>query len=110
MVSLELGLEQLRAHAWFDAHESFEEEWRTAPPEERDFLQGLVHVSVAWHHAARGNQRGAAGQLEKATRRLTPYAPDHRGVDVTQLLGRVEAAQARVAVGLLDLLPVLESL
>jgi predicted metal-dependent hydrolase len=104
---LELGLEQLRAHAWFDAHEAFEEEWRTAPTGERDFLQGLVHVSVAWHHAAHGNARGAAGQLEKAARRLSAYAPDHRGVDVARLLGRVEAARARVAVGLLDLLPVL---
>lgn len=106
-MSLERGLEQLREHAWFDAHEAFEEEWRDAIGEERDFLQGLVHVAVAWHHAARGNQRGAAGQLEKAARRLAPYAPVHRGVDVTRLLGRVEAARARVAVDLLDLLPVM---
>ena len=96
----------MRAREWFAAHESFEEEWREAPEPERDFLQGLVHVTVAWHHAAGGNAPGAAGQLEKAVNRLTPYAPEHRGVRVDRVLGQVEAARARVAEGLLDLLPV----
>ena len=73
---------------------------------ERDFLQGLVHVTVAWHQAGRGNALGCERQLEKATRRLGPYAPEHRGVDVSSVLGQVEAASARVSEGLLDLLPV----
>jgi predicted metal-dependent hydrolase len=105
-VSLERGLELMRAERWFDAHEALEEEWRVAPDAERDFLQGLVHVTVAWHHAANGNRPGAERQLEKAARRLGPYAPSHRGVDVARVLGQVEAAAARVTEGLLDLLPV----
>ena len=105
-MSLERGLELMRAERWFDAHEALEEEWREAPEPERDFLQGLVHVTVSWHHAANGNAPGASRQLEKAARRLGPYAPAHRGVDVTRVLGQVEAASARVAEGLLDLLPV----
>jgi len=96
----------MRAERWFDAHEALEEEWREAPAPERDFLQGLVHVTVAWHHASRGNAPGASRQLAKATRRLGPYAPEHRGVDVVSVLGQVEAASARVAEGLLELLPV----
>jgi predicted metal-dependent hydrolase len=105
-VSLEGGLELMRAERWFDAHEALEDEWRDAPEPERDFLQGLVHVTVAWHHAGNGNRPGAERQLEKAARRLAPYAPRHRGVDVARVLGQVEAASARVAEGLLDLLPV----
>jgi predicted metal-dependent hydrolase len=105
-VTLEAGIVLMRAERWFDAHEAFEDEWRTAPDPERDFLQGLVHVTVAWHHASRGNAPGASRQLEKATRRLAPYAPEHRGVEVTSVLGQVEAASARIAEGLLDLLPV----
>ena len=58
-MSLEDGLDLMRAERWFDAHEAFEDEWRTAPEEERDFLQGLVHVTVAWHHASNGNRPGA---------------------------------------------------
>ena len=100
------GIGLMRDGRWFDAHEALEDEWRDAPEPERDFLQGLVHVTVAWHHASRGNAPGASRQLEKAARRLGPYTPAHRGVDVSSVLGQVEAASARVSEGLLDLLPV----
>ena len=105
-MSLERGLDLMRSEQWFEAHEELEDEWRDAAGPERDFLQGLVHVTVAWHHAARGNAPGASRQLEKAARRLGPYAPLHRGVNVAAVLGQVEAASARVAEELLDLLPV----
>ena len=105
-MTLEEGIGLMRDKRWFDAHEALEDEWRDAPEPERDFLQGLVHVTVAWHHASRGNAPGASRQLEKATRRLGCYAPAHRGVDVSSVLGQVEAASARVSEGLLDLLPV----
>ena len=105
-MTLEQGLDLMRSEQWFEAHEELEDEWRDAAGPERDFLQGLVHVTVAWHHAAQGNAPGASRQLEKAARRLGPYAPLHRGVNVAAVLGQVEAASARVAEGLLDLLPV----
>ena len=60
--------------------------WRAAPAAERDFLQGLVHVAVAPHLERRGSVRGMRSQLAKARRRLAPYAPSHRGVDVAALL------------------------
>jgi predicted metal-dependent hydrolase len=95
-MGLEHGLQLIRDGAYFEAHEELEDEWRAAPPAERDFLQGLVHVAVAWLHAERGNRNGCERQLEKATRRLSPYAPEHRGVDVAQLLQQVAAARERV--------------
>jgi uncharacterized protein len=77
--------------------------WRAAPAEERDFFQGLVHVAVAWYQAGRGNRVGCERQLEKAARRLTPYAPEHRGVDVDSILRQVDAATAVVQSGSLEL-------
>jgi uncharacterized protein len=100
---LEAGLELIRRGAYFEAHEELEDEWREAPPAERDFLQGLVHVAVAWLHAERGNRPGCERQLEKARRRLGPYAPTHRGVDVASILDQVEAAARRAETGNLDL-------
>ena len=102
-MSLARGLELIRAGDYFDAHEELEDEWRTAPPEERDFLQGLVHVAVAWLHAERANRPGCERQLEKAVRRLSPYAPEHRGVDVSCVLADVTTAQALLAGGSLEL-------
>jgi predicted metal-dependent hydrolase len=70
-----------------------EDVWRAAEPAERDFFQGLVHVAVAWYQAGRGNPVGCERQLEKAARRLGPYAPAHRGLDVGAALASVEAAR-----------------
>jgi predicted metal-dependent hydrolase len=99
------GVEEIRAGRYFEAHEELEEAWRAAPSEERDFFQGLVHVAVAWYQAGRGRPVATGRQLEKATRRLAPFAPAHRGVDVDDLLAQVAAAQARVAEGSLALDP-----
>jgi uncharacterized protein len=102
-MGLERGLELIREGAYFEAHEELEDEWREAPQAERDFLQGLVHVAVAWHHAARDNRPGCERQLAKAARRLAPYAPSHRGVDVAAVLSGVEDARQLVAAGSLAL-------
>jgi len=87
------GVELIRAGRYFDAHEELELAWRAAPQEERDFYQGLVHVAVAWYQAGRGRRIGYERQLAKAARRLAPFAPEYRGVDIASLLQQVEAAQ-----------------
>jgi predicted metal-dependent hydrolase len=79
--------------------------WRAADPAEKDFFQGLVHVVVAWYQAGRGRRPGCERQLEKAARRLGPFAPRHRGVDVDSVLGQVRDASAIVAAGSLELRP-----
>src|SRR6266540_7434479 len=99
----ELGVARIRQRRYFEAHEELETAWRADEPAERDFLQGLVHVAVAWYQAGRGNAVGCARQLEKAARRLGPYAPAHRGVNVTSILKQVEAAEQVVRSGSLEL-------
>jgi predicted metal-dependent hydrolase len=99
---LERGLELARAGEYFAAHEALEDAWRAAEAAEKDFFQGLVHVVVAWYQAGRGNEVGCERQLEKAARRLGPFAPEHRGVDVSALLQQVEAARTH---GALDFEP-----
>ncbi|HKP17537.1 MAG TPA: DUF309 domain-containing protein [Gaiellaceae bacterium] len=99
----ERGLELVRAGRYFEAHEELEVAWRAAEPAEKDFLQGLVHVAVAWYQAGRGNEYGCSRQLEKAARRLGPYAPDHRHVDVAAVLVQLRSATALVQAGSLEL-------
>jgi uncharacterized protein len=102
----ERGLHLMRDRAFFEAHEELEIAWRAAAADERDFFQGLVHVTVAWYQAGRGNHVGCSRQLDKAARRLGPYVPSHRGVDVAAVLAQVAAAREVVAQGSLDLTPV----
>ena len=99
---LDRGLNLARQGDYFAAHEALEDAWRASDSAEKDFFQGLVHVVVAWYQAGRGNAVGCERQLEKAARRLGPFSPAHRGVDVAGLLRQVEAAQA---LGSLELRP-----
>jgi predicted metal-dependent hydrolase len=99
------GLELMRGREYFDAHEELELAWRAAEPDERDFFQGLVHVTVAWYQAGRGRRPGCERQLEKAERRLAAFAPAHRGVDVASVLAQVAAARSAVEGGSLSLAP-----
>jgi 8-oxo-dGTP pyrophosphatase MutT (NUDIX family) len=100
---LRTGLDLIKRGEYFEAHESLEDAWRMADPAEKDFFQGLVHVAVAWHHAGRGNRPGCERQLAKAQRRLGPFAPVHRGVDVVRVLGSVGEAARIVEGGSLEL-------
>ena len=101
----ESGLDLIRTGDFFEAHEELELAWRAAQAEERDFYQGLVHVAVAWYQAWRANRRGCERQLEKAARRLAPFVPAHRGVDVADVLEQVARARQTVAAGSFDLRP-----
>jgi uncharacterized protein len=102
---LERGLELMREGAYFEAHEALEDAWRAADPAEKDFFQGLVHVTVAWYQAGRGNRVGCERQLAKAERRLASFRPSHRGVDLDPVLAQVAAAAEVVAAGALQLPP-----
>ena len=95
-------MELIRAGEYFAAHEELELAWRAAPADERDFFQGLVHVAVAWYQAGRGRRIGTERQLAKAIRRLTPYAPAHRDLELAPLLEQLRELQQR---GSLDLPP-----
>jgi uncharacterized protein len=99
------GLGLMRDGAYFEAHEALEDAWRAADPAEKDFFQGLVHVTVAWYQAGRGNRVGCERQLAKAQRRLTRFAPAHRDVDLDAILSQVRAATAIVESGSLELAP-----
>ena len=97
---LRKGLALIRRGEYFAAHEVLEDVWRAAEPAERDFYQGLVHVAVAWYQAGRNRPVATSRQLEKAIRRLTPYAPTHLGVAVSPLLAQLRDV---LAAGSLDL-------
>jgi predicted metal-dependent hydrolase len=46
-------------------------------------------VAVAWYQAGRGRRIGTERQLAKAIRRLEPFAPRHRGVELAPLLAQL---------------------
>ena len=84
---------------FFEVHEVLEAVWKTAAGTERQALQGVIQVAVAYHHLAHGNRRGARSLLAEGRSRLasvpTTTLP---ALDVAGLLAATapwEAALAR---------------
>jgi hypothetical protein len=64
-----------------------------------------VHVVVSAYQRGRGRPVAAERQREKALRRLTPYVPSHRGLDVGVLLDALERSQTDVREHLVQSVP-----
>lgn len=93
------GLEMFRSGRYFETHEEWEIAWGRAPREEKDFYQGMVHLTVALYQAGRGNAAGARSQMNKARRRLAAYHPSHRGVVLEKLAPSIHQAVEDVLAG-----------
>ncbi len=88
---LHRGVELFNEARFYEAHEVWEEVWRSTTPEPRDLLQGLIQVAVAMvHQRDRGRPAVARRVLAKGRRRVEPYRPVRLGLDLEDLLGAVD--------------------
>ena len=84
---------------FFETHEVWEEVWKAAAAEERDFYQGMVHLTVALYQARRANWRAAHSQLRRAAKRLARFEALHRNLDVRRLRMAIAEAVAQLEAG-----------
>ena len=86
------GIELFRQGRYFETHEEWEIAWRDAPKADRDFYQGMVHLTVALYQAGRGNHVAARSQMHKARRRLAAYGMRYHDVALSALVPAVDEA------------------
>ncbi|MFY9688705.1 MAG: DUF309 domain-containing protein [Candidatus Acidiferrales bacterium] len=86
----ERGVDDFNAGRFFEAHEIWEELWLAAAETEKTFLQGLIQVTAAFHHHARGNARGRQSLLEAGLAKLAECPDDFRGAAIGQLRRELE--------------------
>ena len=72
----------------FAAHEKWEEVWLSIPRGHPNhlFLQGLIQVAGALDRSRRGSPLGASRLFRSARRKLIPFAPAYKGLDIASLL------------------------
>ena len=89
------------AGLFFEAHEHLEGHWLQLPPTPtKSFVQGIIQISVGFHHAMRGSYQGAVNQLGKGLAKLAEAPEEALGLDRDRFVREVEAArQAIVARG-----------
>jgi hypothetical protein len=85
------------AGLFFEAHEHLEHHWMTQPkgPTKR-FLQGIIQISVGFHHAQAGNYDGAVNQLAKGLEKTTGVTGEMFGLDCDAFLPRVATVREAI--------------
>lgn len=81
------AIELFNDQEFFACHDALEEIWSETIDHDRDFFQGLIHVSVSLFHFGEGNLSGARKMHDSALRYLACYGSSHMGID----LGRLRA-------------------
>jgi hypothetical protein len=69
------------------------------------FYQGLLHLVVALLQTRLGMIRGPRIRFASAAALLRPYAPWHRGLDVSGLLAFIQECLARLPEGVVQFTP-----
>jgi uncharacterized protein len=96
------GVAEFNAGYFFECHDTLEEVWNGLRGPSRDFLQGLIQVSVAFYHLGGGNRAGALSMIGRALKRFAPYGERHWGFDLAALRSELERWQERARSGDLD--------
>jgi predicted metal-dependent hydrolase len=79
------GIELFNTRYFFEAHEAWEEIWLHTEAPEKIFLQGLIQVTVAFHHHSRENLRGTKSLLRAGLLKLEDFPPHHHGLNIEKL-------------------------
>lgn len=82
---------------YFEAHELLEQRWATQPTGPlRQFLQGIIQISVGFHHAHSGNYIGAVNQLGKGLEKTIGTTGEVLGLDCDAFLPEVKAVREAI--------------
>ena len=90
----EEGITFFNAGRFFEAHEPWEEIWRSTNPEPRDFYQGLVQAAAGLHiWFVRARPEPAARVLGRGVGRLRALESEDLGIDIAALVSALEPWQ-----------------
>jgi len=91
------GIAYFNACEFFEAHEVWEDLWKSYTGELRLFYKGLIQAAVALHHFGNGNIRGARKVYRSSRGYLIQYGPTCVGMDLEKFLAQFDACFAEVA-------------
>jgi hypothetical protein len=100
--AFEKGVGEFNAGRFFECHDTLEEMWTGLRGPSRDFVQGLIQVSVAFYHLDNGNLAGAESMLRRALKRLETFPDRYYGFDLEEHRRELVLWLERVAAGDLE--------
>ena len=91
------GIAYFNACEFFEAHEVWEDLWKSYAGPLRLFYKGLIQAAVALHHFGNGNIRGARKVHGSSRGYIAQYGPRCEGLDVEKFLREFDVCFAEVA-------------
>lgn len=91
---LRAGAEHFDAGRFWHAHEDWEREWKAHPGAHRHYLKGLIQLTAACHHLARGKPGAARALLDRYPRHLCENHPLSWPLDTAHLVAVAAALAA----------------
>ena len=103
---LERGVALFNQQKFWEAHEVWEDAWKTETGEPRRFLHGLIQVAAGFVKLQRGEPKGTVSLLDKGAEKLADIPSGRYGIDTAGLLTSVSLwrgnASRMVAAGATD--------
>jgi predicted metal-dependent hydrolase len=90
------GIDLFNREYFFECHDVLEELWMRERGDHRDFYKGLIQIAGGFHHHQNDNPRGAVALLRKGSGYLRKYGSRFLGVDLEDLLAKVDVAIVQI--------------
>jgi len=97
--ALAKGVDEFNRGYFFECHDTLEELWAGLRGPSRDFLQGLIQVSVALYHLTGGNPAGAESMFRRALSRFGKYPGSYWGFDLDDHRAEIRRWLEAIAAG-----------
>lgn len=82
---------------YFDSHEILEDIWFDIRGNNRNFYQGLLHVSVSFYHLKnKNNLKGALFQIKKALAKLEKFDGEYSGVNIKEFKEKITLVKKKL--------------
>ncbi|MBK9142642.1 MAG: DUF309 domain-containing protein [Candidatus Melainabacteria bacterium] len=83
------GIEEFNAGLFYDCHETLEEVWKSYQEPDRELIQGIIQIGVAYYHLGRENREGARKLISRGLPRVERFSPSHLGLELAGFVAGV---------------------
>ncbi len=86
---LRKGVDEYNRREFFECHETLEELWQDYHAADRELIQGVIQISVAYLHLTRGNRAGALKLFTRGLARAEKYKPNYFQLSISEFVDSV---------------------
>lgn len=88
--SFQLGLQAFNRHAFYEAHEHFEDAWRQTSTDEREFFRAFLHLSGGFYRLTQDRPGAARKFFTHAQKWLSLFPGEFRGYDLVMIIHHIQ--------------------